>query len=448
MKTRTISTETIQALDQDTHGIILTDEAAIITYVNEKVTNASGYTNDQLVGKHLSVFQSDQFNDNLSEYSRYKLKKIEENKLLLNRILDNTDAIVYMKDTHGRYQKINRRFTEICQNTQKEILGKTDVELFPAAIAKQIMDNDKFVLKADEGMEFEEIFQQADGEHTYHSNKIPINEKDGSISGLFCISNDISVRKHMEQKLRTQNNYFEKQVEQRTKELKLVNNELEAFSSAVSHDLRSPLGVILGYSQLMLMSKGTKLGKREKKFIKAIESASIDMENMITSLLHLSRNNQKQLNVTMIDLSSMCHNVVLGLKESDVQRKVDINIQEELIAEGDENLLRIVITNLIHNAWKYTGKTSKPVIEVGTLVQNTKTVYFVKDNGAGFDMLQQEKLFAPFKRLHNEADFTGTGVGLCTVKRIIIKHGGDIWAESKPGEGATIFLYFNRNAVN
>lgn len=440
MNTRTISTETLQVSDQAEQGVILTDETATITYVNDMVINASGYSKDQLVGKHLSVFQSDH-SSNLSECSCYKFNKNEDNNLLLNNILDNTDAIISIKDAYGKYQMTNRRFTEICQNIQQEeVLGKTDEELFSSTTAKQIMGNDRFVLKAGEGMEFEEIFEQAGGEHIYHSNKIPIKEKDGCVSGLFCISNDISTRKRMEQQLRIENNFFEMQVDHRTKELKQVNNELEAFCSAISHDLRSPLGVILGYAQLMLMSQVSVLGVREKKFIKAIETASVGMENMITSLLQLSRSNQEQVNATMIDLSSLCRKVVLELKESDDRRKVYINIQEELIAEGDENLLCIVITNLIHNAWKYTKKTSCPVIEVGAFIQNTETVYFVKDNGAGFDMSQQHKLFAPFKRLHTEADFAGTGVGLCTVKRIIIKHGGDIWAESKPGEGAIFFF--------
>lgn len=224
------------------------------------------------------------------------------------------------------------------------------------------------------------------------------------------------------------------------KDLKQTNSDLEAFCSTVSHELRAPLQTILGYTQLLLISHNKGLDDKSKKCLKTIESSSMEMEDLITALLHMSRSGREEIQKTTVNLSMLSNNVVSDLSAHNTERKVHVIIQEGLTTQGDEDLLQIVMTNLINNAWKYTGKTEGANIEIGSFVQNNQTIFYVEDNGDGFDESQQDKLFTPFKRLHKQKDFAGNGIGLSTVQRIINKHGGRIWAESIESKGAT-FLF-------
>jgi len=215
-----------------------------------------------------------------------------------------------------------------------------------------------------------------------------------------------------------------------------LNTELEAFCYSVSHDLRAPLRGIDGFSRALEEDHADKLNLEGRDYLKRICAASHRMENLITDLLDLSRITRSKMNYKKVDLSALVKSKALELQETDPERQVEFVIEEGRCAEGDTNLLKIAIDNLMNNAWKFTGKHSQARIEFGMSLQDGKSVYFISDNGVGFDMAYADKLFGAFQRLHTLAEFEGTGIGLATVNRIIQRHGGSIWADGEIGRGA------------
>jgi len=251
---------------------------------------------------------------------------------------------------------------------------------------------------------------------------------------------DISDRKLAEEELIKYHQQLEELVEERTNELTAVNKELEAFSFSVSHDLRAPLRSIDGFSEALLEDYATKLDATGHDYLQRIRAAAQKMGQLIDALLDLSRVTRRELLKDTVDLSALAQDALKDLQHGEAEREVACTIQPGIRAKGDKQLLRIVMANLLGNAWKYTSKNSQAQIEFGTKVENGETIYFVRDNGAGFDMTYATKLFGAFQRMHHDDEFPGTGVGLATVSRIINKHGGRIWAESAPGKGATFYF--------
>jgi two-component system NtrC family sensor kinase len=223
-------------------------------------------------------------------------------------------------------------------------------------------------------------------------------------------------------------------------QLERKNSELEAFSYSVSHDLRAPLRSIDGFSQLLLDKHAGNLDAEAQEYLRFVREAAQRMGELIDDLLLLSRVGRAELRRDRIDLSSIARVVAEELKKNDPDRQVILCIQDHLLAEADSRLMRVAFENLIGNAWKFTVKVSEPRIEVGANQTGEDTVFFVRDNGAGFDMQHAENLFRPFQRLHSESDFPGTGIGLATVHRIIDRHGGRIWAESAVGQGTSLYF--------
>lgn len=222
--------------------------------------------------------------------------------------------------------------------------------------------------------------------------------------------------------------------------LEEANSELESFSYSVSHDLRAPLRGIDGFSQAVIEDYGDKLDERGKDYLKRLRNASQRMGNLIDDILRLSRVSRAGLSASDVDLSGLALSVARALEERDPGRKAEFVIRPGLSARCDPALLRIVLENLIGNAWKFTSKRDSARIEFGVIEQGDGPAFFVRDNGAGFDMKYSDKLFAPFQRLHGDDEFEGTGIGLALVKRIITRHGGTIWAEGEEGKGATILF--------
>lgn len=223
-------------------------------------------------------------------------------------------------------------------------------------------------------------------------------------------------------------------------ELSAANKELEAFCYSVSHDLRAPLRSIDGFSQTLLDDEGASLSDGGRDALRRVRSATQRMGQLIDDMLSLSRVTRQELVRAPVDLSGMACEVLEELRVATSGRLVIPVVHEGMAAEGDRTLLRVVMTNLIGNAWKFTSKTKGARIEVGARRDAEGTVFFVKDNGAGFDMEYVNKLFGAFQRLHAASDFPGTGVGLATVHRIIHRHGGRVWAEGVEGKGATFFF--------
>ena len=226
----------------------------------------------------------------------------------------------------------------------------------------------------------------------------------------------------------------------RTTELENVNKEVEAFSYSVSHDLRGPLASIDGFSEALREYCGDQLDESGKEYVNWIREAVTQMTNLITGLMQMSRVTRADMTRTRVDLSEIAQSIAQSLRQRAPSRTVDFRIEPELIVEGDPRLLHAVLENLMSNAFKFTSKKDDATITVGKTIEGDRRAYFVRDNGAGFDSTQAARMFTAFQRLHASTDFEGTGIGLATVKRIIERHGGAIWADGEVGKGATFFF--------
>ena len=227
-------------------------------------------------------------------------------------------------------------------------------------------------------------------------------------------------------------------------DLETANKELESFSYSVSHDLRAPLRGIDGFSQALLEDYGDKLDENGRTYLNYVRTSSQQMAQLIDDLLSLSQMSRGEFRRTQINITEIVTSVVANLRKADPNKRiVKVKIAPDLTNVGDARLLRVALENLIGNAWKFTSKKQDALIEFGCKEQEGKPVYFVRDNGAGFDMTYSTKLFGAFQRLHSADEFPGTGVGLATVRRVISRHGGSVWAESKLNVGTTFFFTLN-----
>lgn len=230
-----------------------------------------------------------------------------------------------------------------------------------------------------------------------------------------------------------------RQLRDANESLARANRELEAFTASVSHDLRSPLTTIAGQAGLLELSLSHATEEQRRRLTR-IQGSVRQMSELIDALLVLSRISRHTLHREIIDVSALVESIVQDLRQKDPSRNVDVEIQPGMVVHGDRRLISDLFVNLLANAWKFTSRTENARISVGQAQQGSMATLFVRDNGAGFDMAHEQKLFKPFQRLHSAAEFEGTGVGLATVARIIDRHGGRIWAEGKPNEGAVFYF--------
>jgi light-regulated signal transduction histidine kinase (bacteriophytochrome) len=233
---------------------------------------------------------------------------------------------------------------------------------------------------------------------------------------------------------------LEQRVAHRTAELSAANSELEAFCYSVSHDLRAPLRAIDGFALTVLDHCNGSLDETARSYIDRARKAAHRMQRLIDDLLGLSRLSRAQMTFDHVDLTSLANSVIHELRQGDPERAVEVRVGSGLKVWGDAALLRIALDNLLSNAWKFTARREGPMIEFGSMTEKGVSVFFVRDNGAGFDMAYSSKLFVPFQRLHTNHDFQGSGIGLAIVQRIIRRHEGDIWADGKPGQGASFYF--------
>ena len=275
----------------------------------------------------------------------------------------------------------------------------------------------------------------------------PVVDETGKLLAVEGIAADITGRKRAERELRKYREDLEQLVSLRTASLEIANKELESFSYSVSHDLRSPLRSIDGFSKLLLDDYTDKLDEPAKQHLSRIRAASQRMGKLIDSLLTLARLSRRKLSLKKVDLSQLALETCEHLQTVDPNRAVEFIVSANLKATGDIELLRVVIENLLGNAWKYTARKNKAKIEFGVTAQHEETMFFIRDNGVGFDMQYSSKLFTAFERLHTDAEFSGTGIGLATVARILRRHQGRVWAESSPGNGATFYFTLPRTNI-
>ena len=260
------------------------------------------------------------------------------------------------------------------------------------------------------------------------------------------LQNEVAERSRVEKEVWRLNRELDSRVKERTKQLESANAELESFAYSVSHDLRAPLRSIDGYSEALTEELGDALPDEAARYLEKIRSSTQRMGQLIEDLLNLSRLSRADLRPVPLDLSAMARQVVDVLRQRTPDREVEVNIWEDIKAVGDPRLVRIVMENLLDNAWKFTTGVERPAIEVGTMQEEGRSVYFVRDNGVGFDMAYSNKLFGVFQRLHGQNEFPGTGIGLATVQRVVQRHGGRIWVNAAPGKGAVFFFTLSDGA--
>ena len=342
----------------------------------------------------------------------------------------------------GRLLRVNRKLSEITGYSQTELIERKLLDLVPpkdhAATAAEL---EKLLRGQQASYALEHRCVRKDGVVIWvQTTATMLYHSDGQPLRIIAVVQDITERRKAEEEVRRLNTELDQRVRLRTAQLEATNKELEAFCYSVSHDLRAPLRNIVGFSQALLQDYSTKLDEEGKEYLNRACAAGQRMTRLIEDLLYLSRVGRSEMNRTGVDLSAIVQSIAADLQKSEPNRVVEWRITPGLTAEGDERLLRIAFENLLGNAWKFTGKKPSAVIEFGTMSSDNQIVFFVKDNGAGFDMTYADKLFGVFQRLHSAAEFPGTGIGLATVQRIINRHGGRIWAQSTLGEGATLFF--------
>lgn len=361
---------------------------------------------------------------------------------LLRAVTDNVDDVILVKDLDGRYLTINPGGARLLGLPVESVLGRDDREFFSPEMAAGIRARDREILESGETRSYEEQISFGGSPRTFLTLKGPYRDSAGKVIGLIGISRDITERKMAEEEIRQLNAELEQRVASRTAELEAANLELEAFSYSVSHDLRAPLRSMDGFAQALFEDYGTQLDVTARDYIQRVRDASQRMAGLIEGILELSRIVRQDMHHEAVDLSAIARDVFANLAAQEPQRNVDIRIAAGLVAQGDRRLLHVVMENLLGNAWKYTSKHPRARIEFGKTedIDGEGGCYFVRDDGAGFDMKYSSKLFGAFQRMHGITEFPGHGVGLATVQRIIRRHGGRIWAEAETEKGATFFF--------
>ena len=329
------------------------------------------------------------------------------------------------------------RFTQV-NDAMCQILGYSCDELLAMNAFDVLADDDKVrfserIRRAQVGAKLEEAVEYRvrtkGGRLIWALLNTTFRRKDGKFIGATVVAHDITERKNAEEALR-----------QKADELAVANSELKAFSYSISHDLRAPLRAMKGFSSILLKDYSERLDGEGREFLQRIEAGADKMGELIDDMLSLAKISRQKMTPQEIDLSDLADMVVNELCLAEPERKVDIAIAKEMKAIGDARLLRIALSNLFGNAWKYTSKTPAARIEFGAMKQNDETAYYIRDNGAGFDMTQVYRIFEPFQRLHDESQFPGTGVGLAIVNRIVQRHGGRVRAEGETGKGAAFYF--------
>ena len=257
----------------------------------------------------------------------------------------------------------------------------------------------------------------------------PLMDDQGRPRGTVAVLVDITELREAEEYLRQSN-----------AELAGANREMESFIYSVSHDLRAPLRHISGFADLVMKNIADKVGEKDKLYLSRIQDGTKKMSRLIDDLLKLSSVSRQEIQRKSIDLSEIASAIISDLREAHPDRSMEVDIKKGIDVFADPGLIAIVLSNLLANAWKFTGETERARIELGTIDQDGKIICYVRDNGAGFDQQYAEKMFLPFHRLHSESEFEGTGIGLAIVERIISRHGGEVWAEGVVGKGATIYF--------
>jgi PAS domain S-box-containing protein len=345
--------------------------------------------------------------------------------------------MVIITDAEANIEYINPRFTEITGYTPEEALGQNPRIMKSGATPQETYTELWRTVTAGKVWHGEFLNKKKSGELYWENASIsPIHNEEGAITHYVAVKEDITARKQAELEIESLNITLAA----RATELEAANKELEMFSFTVSHDLRSPITSINGFSQVLLEKYADQFDQPSIRHIKLIHQEIRRMDAMIKSLLKFSKLYRQELDMEEVDLGPMASTIAMELQLRCPERTVAFSIAEHAHCYGDPVLLRLVMVNLLGNAWKYSAKKELATIEFGTMAIEGKTTFYVRDNGTGFDKAQAGKLFGVFQRLHNDDEFEGYGIGLATVQRIIQRHGGTIYAESEVDKGATFYF--------
>jgi PAS domain S-box-containing protein len=353
---------------------------------------------------------------------------LHRNEVLLSAVFDATTDAIFVKDLAGRYLTINDAGARVMGRPVAEVLGRSVEEIYPPEVAQAVRAHDQAVLETGETRTVEEELIVGGARRTFLATKGLYRDADGTPIGIFGMSRDVTEIKQVDEVRRARD------------AAEAANRELEAFAYSVSHDLRAPLRSIDGFSQALLDDYPDRLDESGRHYLERVRANAQRMSQLIDDLLDLSRVSRSELHREQIDLSAAAREIVTELRRTHPDRDVEVVIAEGLRATGDGRLLGVALQNLLGNAWKFTAKKERARIELGRTDQNGKSAFYVKDDGAGFDPRYADKLFGAFQRLHSPKEFDGNGIGLATVQRIVLRHGGRVWAEGEVGRGATFYF--------
>jgi PAS domain S-box-containing protein len=357
-------------------------------------------------------------------------ESVEATRAHLSAIVENSYDAIISKTLGGIVESWNLSAQKMYGFSEEEIKGKSVSVLAPPDRADEMTGILKKIAAGETVKDFETVRRKKDGTDFPVSLTVsPVKTTGNEIIGASTIIRDI-----------TEKDLWEGSILELNERLLVSNRELEGLGHSLSHDLRGPIISVEGFVGILLERHSEKLDNEAKEFLKIIGDSVHRMSGMISGLLNIAQIARAELRRDTIDLSALARSIIQECKDKEPARIVEISIHDGLCAKGDAKLTRIALENLIRNAWKFTRKCPQARIEFGQTDNKGEKVFFVRDNGAGFDMENSEKMFMVFKRLHTESEFEGSGVGLATVQRIIKRHGGKIWAEGKAGAGAVFYF--------
>jgi PAS domain S-box-containing protein len=361
---------------------------------------------------------------------RRLLKAQEEHIRKLSSAVEGSSCSVMITDAHGIIEYVNPKLCSVTGYSADEVVGKTPRIMnsgqTPAGTYEQLWN------AITDGREWhgELLNRKKNGELFWESVSISPSRDDSEASTHFvAIKEDVTERKQAAE-----------MIEKLNSELAATAAELEAFNYTVSHDLRTPLTLINGFCQVIQTHYASCFPKKCREYFEDIHAATLRMDRLIGTLLDFSHLSRCELNREPVDLSEFVQRVASDLRQLEPERHITVTVHDGIVADGDPRLLAVLVQNLLGNSFKYTSKKEHAVIEFGVEESGVCPAFFVRDNGTGFDMADAEKLFVPFQRLPGSEDFSGHGIGLATVKRIVQRHGGDIWAKAKPGAGSIFYF--------
>jgi PAS domain S-box-containing protein len=374
-------------------------------------------------------------------------KETQEERARLAAIVESSNDAIIGKTLGGVITSWNKAAERIYGYTSAEAVGQPISMLVPPEHPDEIPEILERLRRGERIDHFETVRVSKDGRRLDISLTIsPIRDSGGEIIGASAIARDITEHKRAEEEIRLLNERLEQRVRVRTAQLEEVNRELESFSYSVSHDLRAPIRHIGGFARMLKERAGPSLDETSLRYLKVIMESTQRAGELIDNLLSFSRMSRVQMHDIPIDTNGLVRETLDELEFEKNGRSVDWKIADLPKVRGDPSMLRLVFRNLLSNALKYTRPRERAVIEVGSTQDEAETVFFVRDNGVGFDMRYVDKLFGVFQRLHGVEEFEGTGIGLANVRRIVQRHGGRVWAEGRLGGGATFYFSLPQTA--